>query len=345
MTEQSSQATEIWFTRCGGATASTVAIQQNFLQEEFDGEDVVLRALQESTDTAIRESHYDHSIQSMFREGGNIPPIWARAKGVDTVVVGISWVDEFQSIVVRADSDIRSLEDLRGRRLAVPLYEGITIDFQRGANFHGLANGLGIVGLGRDDVTFVDITIPRGVRNPAGSGSAEIEALFDGQVDAVFLRQSSGLRLFREHGDRLRELVRLTDEADPLRRINNGTPRPVTVHRSFLEAHRDLVVRYLGALLRAADWSEANPTEALDALTREDGRSSSEIIAATFPRYATSLHPKLTQDYIDGLEAQKDFLFAWGFLEADFSVADWIDGGPLQEALRLHTGEVAIAAE
>jgi len=335
--------TEIWFTRCGGATASTVAIQQKFLHEEFAGSDVELHALQESTDAAVRESHYDHSIPAMFREGGNIPPIWARAKGADTVVVAISWVDEFQSIVVRADSDIRSLEDLRGRRLAVPLYAGISIDFQRGANFHGLANGLGIVGLGRDDVTFVDVPVERGLRRP--SGSAELEALFDGRVDTVFLRQSSGLRLFREYGDRLRELVRLTDEADPLRRVNNGTPRPLTVHRTFLKEHRDLVVRYLGVLLRSADWAERSPAEALDALTREDGRSTSEEIAATFPHYATSLWPRLTPDYVAGLEAQKDFLFQWGFLEADFAIDDWVEHGPLEEARSLFAGEVAEAAE
>lgn len=337
------QPTDIWYTRCGGATASTIAIQEKFLQDEFSGEDTVLHALQETQDRAIRESHFDHSIPSMFREGGNIPPIWARAKGVDTVVVGISWVDEFQSIVARADSEIRDLTDLKGKRLAVPLYKGITIDFQRGANFHGLANGLALAGLTRNDVTFVDIAIPEGQRQP--SGTAEIEALFDGRVDVVFLRQSSGLALFREHRETLRELVRLTDEPNPLHRINNGTPRPVTVHRSFLDQHRDIVVRYLGALLRAAEWAEANPAGALEALTREDGRSTSEIIAATFPRYATSLRPRLTQDYIDGLAAQKDFLLEWGFLAKDFDIAAWIDHGPLAEAEALLTAETAVAAE
>lgn len=337
------QPTDIWYTRCGGATASTIAIQEKFLQDEFSGEDTVLHALQETQDRAIRESHFDHSIPSMFREGGNIPPIWARAKGVDTVVVGISWVDEFQSIVARADGEIRNLADLKGKRLAVPLYEGITIDFQRGANFHGLANGLALAGLTRNDVTFVDIVIPEGQRQ--ASGTAEIEALFDGRVDVVFLRQSSGLTLFREHRESLRELVRLTDEPNPLHRINNGTPRPVTVHRSFLDQHRDIVVRYLGALLRAAEWAEANPAGALEALTREDGRSTSEIIAATFPRYATSLRPRLTQDYIDGLAAQKDFLLEWGFLAKDFDIAAWIDHGPLAEAEALLTAETAVAAE
>jgi len=329
--------TEILFTRCGGATASTIAIQQNFLQDEFADGGAVLRSLQESSDAAVHESHFDHSIPSMFREGGNIPPIWARARGADTAVLAISWVDEFQSIVTRADSDIRSLADLGGKRLAVPLYEGISIDFQRGANFHGLANGLDIAGLARADVTFVDVPVERG--QGVASGAAELAALFDGRVDAVFLRQSSGLRLFREHGNALRELVRLTDEPNALHRINNGTPRPLTVHRSFLAEHRDLVVRYIAALLRAAEWSEANPDGALDALTREDGRSDRETIAATFPRYATSLRPKLTDEYVAGLSAQKDFPFAWGFLQADFDVADWIERGPLEEA------EALIAAE
>lgn len=329
--------TEILFTRCGGATASTIAIQQNFLQDEFEGSGTLLRSLQESGDAAVRESHFDHSIPSMFREGGNIPPIWARARGADTVVLAISWVDEFQSIVTRADGDVRTLADLAGKRLAVPLYADISIDFQRGANFHGLANGLAIAGLDRADVTFVDVPVER--NGGRGSGAAELDALFDGRVDAVFLRQASGLRLFREHAGALHELVRLTDEPNPLHRINNGTPRPLTVHRSFLAEHRDLVVRYIAALLRAAEWSEANPEDALDALTREDGRSDRETIAATFPRYATSLHPRLTDEYVAGLAAQKDFLFAWGFLEADFDVAQWIDRGPLAEA------EAFVAAE
>ena len=108
--------TEIWFTRCGGATASTIAIQENFLHDAFADNGVILRSLQESNDSAVRESHFDHSIPAMFREGGNIPPIWARAKGADTVVLAISWVDEFQSIVVRGDSGIRSLAELRGKR-------------------------------------------------------------------------------------------------------------------------------------------------------------------------------------------------------------------------------------
>ncbi|MFV3130942.1 ABC transporter substrate-binding protein [Niveispirillum sp. KHB5.9] len=337
---------DIWYTRCGGATASTIAIRNGWLAAEFDPGEVTLHSLRDSNDRAVRESHFDHSITSMFREGGNIPPIWARARGADSVVLGITWVDEFQSVVVRSDSGIQDLRQLKCKRLGVPLYAGISIDFQRGANFHGFANALSIVGLGRDDVEFVDIVIDRAAGdNPGPSGAAELAALATGRVDAVFLRQASGYKLAADRKPHLRELVRLTDEADPLRRINNGTPRPVTVHRDFLDKHPDLVVRYLSVLLQASDWAVAKPDAAIATIAEEDGRVGPDITAATFPKLATSLRPRLTAEYVAGLAAQKDFLRDWGFLERDFDVADWIVHGPLAEAERLVAKRAALAAE
>lgn len=335
---------DIWYTRCGGATASTLAIQKGWLAAAFDPAEVTLHSLRDSNERSVRESHYDHSITSMFREGGNIPPIWARARGADTVVLGITWVDEFQSVVVRADSAIQDLAQLKGKRLAVPNYVGSTIDFQRGANFHGFANALSLVGLGRDDVEFVDVVIDRAAGdNPGPSGSAELAALATGRVDAVFLRQASGYKLAADRQPHLRELIRLTDVPDPFKRINNGTPRPVTVHRQFLDTHPDLVVRYLSVLLRASDWAVANPEGAIAAIAEEDAKVGAAITAATFPKLATSLRPRLTVDYVAGLEAQKNFLRDWGFLAADFDVQDWIVEGPLAEAERLVAR--AIAAE
>ncbi len=282
----------------------------------------------------------------MFREGGNIPPIWARAKGADTVVLAITWVDEFQSVVVRSDGPLRDVSELKGKRLAVPLYEGISIDFQRGAALHGFANALSLAGLGREDVEFVDVAIGRGGERGGGgpNGTAQLEALERGDVDAVFLRQASGVALAAKYGDRLRQLVKLTDEADPLKRINNGTPRPLTAHRDFLDVHPDLVARYLAVLLRSGAWAEANPAEAVRAIAKEDGDISEEVARATFPRLATSLNPSLSRDYVDGLDAQKNFLREWGFLAEDFETRDWIEEGPLEEARALVRRERRFAA-
>lgn len=347
MTTNENRADEIWYTRCGGATASTIAIQRGFLQDEFARDDIRLSSLLDVADANIRESHFDHSIKSMFREGGNIPPIWARAKGQDTVALGITWVDEYQAIVARRDSGIREIADLKGKRLAAPLYEGISIDFMRGAAFHGFANALSLASLGRDDVQFVDVVIPHaGVLTRANrrAGEAELRALAEGRADAVFLRQSSGYELARDHADELVRLVRLDEHPDPFKRVNNGTPRPVTAHREFVEQRPDLVVRYLAVLLRSAAWAEANPAQAIEAVAKEHRDADPAIIAAAYPRLPVSLTPKLTPDYVAGLEEQKNFLRDWGFLAADFEVRDWIVEGPLAEARALVAREARFAA-
>ena len=63
-------------------------------------------------------------------------------------------------------------------------------------------------------------------------------------------------------------------------RVNNGTPRPITVHEDLLENHFDLVVRFLEQTLRAADWAADNLEGVFDVLqtetfgSREAGRRS-----------------------------------------------------------------------
>ena len=147
---------ELWYSRCGAATASAIAIRKNWLQAEFARGGTILHSLRDSDDSAVTDSHYHHGIAGLFREGGNIPPIWARSKGADTAVVGITWLDEYQGILSLADSEIRSSADLRGKRLALPLH-GNLIDFQRGAAKHGFTTALKLAGAAPEDATFVDV--------------------------------------------------------------------------------------------------------------------------------------------------------------------------------------------
>ncbi|HXZ09102.1 MAG TPA: ABC transporter substrate-binding protein, partial [Paraburkholderia sp.] len=50
-------------------------------------------------DVTIRRSHFTHSQPWSFRQGGNIPALWARSQGSDTRLIGLSWVDEFQALI------------------------------------------------------------------------------------------------------------------------------------------------------------------------------------------------------------------------------------------------------
>jgi ABC-type nitrate/sulfonate/bicarbonate transport system substrate-binding protein len=333
-TNESKAPVEIWYSRCGAATASALAIRKGWLAAEFDRPGTVLRSLRDDDSRAIRDAHYHHGQSGLFREAGNIPPIWARANGQDTVVVGITWLDEYQGILSRADGPIRSVEDLVGKRLALPLHDNL-IDFQRGAALHGFTTALGLVGKSVDDVTLVDV---RAGADELGRGgprrSVEVEALLDGRVDAIFLRFARGVRTAAD--PRFHQVININELEDPLLRVNNGTPRPVTVDRRFLDQHPELVVRYLHVLLRTAAWAEQHPDEVL-ALLAEDAadRDVGAVVASHGAQVHRSFVPKLSAEYVRGLELQKDFLWKAGFLKADFDVSSWIVGEPLVEAQRL----------
>jgi ABC-type nitrate/sulfonate/bicarbonate transport system substrate-binding protein len=336
---------DIWYSRCGAATASAIAIQKNWLQAEFSQGGTKLHSLRASDDQEILNAHYNHKLSGLFREGGNIPPIWARANGQDTVVVGITWLDEYQGILSRADSDIREIGDLKGKRLALPLHSNL-IDFQRGAALHGFITALGLAGVNPKDVTFVDVpakantnsTREGAPRQNGQGGGIEVEALLAGKVDAIFLRFARGAHTAQD--PRFHQVININEQADPLLRVNNGTPRPVTVDRPFLEHHPDLVVRYLAVLLRTAAWAEKHPREVVELLVPEGGGSNAaDVLASHGPDVHRSFTPKLSSEYIKGLETQKNFLRDWKFLKADFDITDWVVTEPLAEAQKLFQRE------
>ena len=81
---------ELWYTRCPVPTASSIAISQGWLDDEFVPDDIAVASLRASADSAVRESHFNHSQADSFRQGGNIPPIWTRSRGSDVRLIGLS---------------------------------------------------------------------------------------------------------------------------------------------------------------------------------------------------------------------------------------------------------------
>src|SRR5690606_5408137 len=111
---------EIWFTRCPVPTATGIAYKLGWLTEEFARDRIAVGTLQETRELA--RHHYDHDLPSLIREGGNILALAARAQGARTKLIGLTWIDEWQAILVRPDSGIAEPKDLKGKRLALPQY-------------------------------------------------------------------------------------------------------------------------------------------------------------------------------------------------------------------------------
>ncbi|HZV09737.1 MAG TPA: ABC transporter substrate-binding protein, partial [Novosphingobium sp.] len=333
---------EIWFTRCPVPTATGIAYKLGWLSEAFAADGIALRTLQESGSELARH-HYDHRLPTLIREGGNMLAFGARAQGEPTRLIGLTWIEESQLILTRPGTGIARAEDLKGKRLALPGWNRNPIpehvrgtSIARGMSLAGYKGALASVGLTLDDVTLVET--PDATRELAGSGRDidgedrrlqrglgrlwPLQALVDGQVDAIYVKGASALDAARAAG--LDVAVDLDAIPDRRFRVNNGTPRPITVHQSLIDDHFDYLVRFLAITLRAADWVARQPDQLRGILAFETA-ASPEAVNHAYARLHEGLRPTLDADRLALFDQQKTFLFTHGFLDADFPLADWID--------------------
>ncbi|PYC16663.1 ABC transporter substrate-binding protein [Pseudomonas mosselii] len=324
----------LWFTRCPVPTASGIAYKLGWLQDEFAADGLPIDTLQEARQ--LGHHHYDHQLPGLFREGGNLPALAARAAGAPSRLIGLTWIEEWQTILVRPDSNIRRPEDLRGKRLALPAWgDNRPGSIARAMSLHGYKGALASAGLGFDDVHLVEVALLDTL--DAGTPQLGLQRLWSGldplvrgEVDAVYVKGAAAADAARRLG--LVVGIDLDALPDPRHRINNGTPRPITVHQRLLDEHFDLVTRFLAQTLRAADWAAGN-RDALNAILEDETRAGSQGVADAYRGdFHTTLAPDLSPQRLAFLDTQKTFLNLHGFLERDFDLADWVDHRPLQAA-------------
>ncbi|AQR73364.1 ABC transporter substrate-binding protein [Sphingomonas sp. LM7] len=348
---------ELWFTRCPVPTATGIAYKLGWLTDEFAADGIALRTLQESG-SELGRHHYDHRLPTLIREGGNMLSIAARAQGEPTRLVGLTWIEESQLILTRPDTGIASAADLKGRRLALPGWTHNDIpshvrgtSIARGMSLAGYKGALASAGLTLDDIDLVEV--PDRLRNIGGSGRDlaprrfglgrlwPIDALVSGRVDAIYVKGAAALDDAREAG--LTVALDLDALPDRRFRVNNGTPRPITVHQHLLDQHFDVLVRFLAVTLRAADWVRAEPDK-LRGILEFETEGTPQAVDHAYRHLHEGLHPTLDAERLALFEQQKKFLFTHGFLDADFALADWIDPRPLEAARALAAQPLTEAA-
>lgn len=327
----------IWYTRCPVPTISGVAQHYKWLQASFSELGIELASLRSAVESDVRASHFRHTLSNQFREGGNIPAIWARSLGQDTAVIALTWIEETQVILTREDSRIHSVENLGGARIGLPRYVGKQIDFERAQALHGFHHVLTHHGLTLDDVRTVDIENDPIDLDESGAlnhpARNEIQALVNGHVDAIYLKGAVAAAQQQRHG--LRVLFDLKSTGIPELQVNNGTPRTLTVSRRLIRERPDLAVRYLAVLLQASEWAAENPEKTREAIASETSSTPEQVLQAYGPNLHERLRPSINPRLINRLKQQKNFLLAQGYLALDFKVENWVDTTIYPQALAL----------
>ncbi|MEJ1959516.1 MAG: ABC transporter substrate-binding protein [Nitrosomonadales bacterium] len=321
---------KLWFTRCGVPTATGLAYRLGWLSEGFAADGISISTLQEQdSNSELRRHHYDHELPGLFREGGNLLAIAARAQGAPTRLIGLTWIDEGQSIIVRPGSGITEPKHLKGLRVALPSYSEFPIQkatrgrsIWRGMTLHGVKGALSYAGLTLDDVQFVELKTP--------SLEDGLKAVLEGRADAAYVKGAGAADTVKRLG--LVVGIDLDKLPDRRFRVNNGTPRPITVHEDLINNHFDLVVKFLYQSLRAAEWAKTN-LAGVQKVLQSETRGSAEGVTATYrDGFHKSLYPDLSHERLELFRQQKDFLLVHGILDRDFDFDAWADHRPLAAA-------------
>ncbi|MDO5034079.1 MAG: ABC transporter substrate-binding protein [Actinomycetaceae bacterium] len=120
----------------------------------------------------------------------------ARSQGMDLISVGQYYAKYPVSVIVKADSDIQSIEDLKGRKVGLP--------GEFGSNWYGLLSTLDSYGMSVSDIEVVSI------------GFTQLPALMSGEVDAVVGFTNNDMVQFSLAGVEARELQMAKEGELPL---------------------------------------------------------------------------------------------------------------------------------
>jgi len=290
----------------GGHTTAVMHLK-GMLEEEFrkDGIKVTwsfLRGAGPATNELYANGLVDFSLL------GDLPSIAGHAGGLRTRVLAATAIRGNTFLAVPADSNINSIKDLKGKKVAI--FKGTNIQL-------AVAKLLEQNGMTEKDIRALNM-----------DNASSTAALVTKDVDAVFGAQN--LLALRDQG--VAKIVYAT-QGDPrfLRHCSwIGT-------EEFIKKYPSITRRVVKVLVSAAKWTsdhDANPTPVYQLWTKsgvrfadykeENKGQSLKVLSSPL------LDPYFVSQYTQQVAQAKRF----GLIRNTFSVKEWIDPSFLQQALK-----------
>jgi ABC-type nitrate/sulfonate/bicarbonate transport system substrate-binding protein len=355
---------KLWYTRCPTPTAFSVALHTGLIATEFAADGIDIDTLASSSDPKIRQSHFGATAPNFFRHGGNTPPLVSRSKGADIRIVAASWNAAYRPILALPESGIRTVADLRGKRLSIPRRLKDPLDFWYATAIRGLRHALATGGLTLDDIVPVEVATGRtfieDTRANAKAGDSlwdarfmlghqreEAFALVRGEVDAIYSQGAMAALL-----DGFLDAVTVADNGAPDAsgvpaglKPNNDAPYILTASGRLIDERPDLVARLVARVLDAVDWARDHERETKSIIAIETGLAVELVDRAFSPRVHQELGIDLDDEKLAALRSQHQHLVALGMIAQPIDFDRFIDPRPLTaaHALRARRATRAVA--
>lgn len=269
-----------------------------YFDEEFADLGVKVNLVEFASGGAINEAFASGSVDFAFY--GDQPTINGIANNVPVTILGSPMRTETaNAILVRADSDISTVEELAGKKVAVTVGT---------AQHKILLQILDKHGLTEDDIELNNL-----------KNADALTALAAGEIDAVLILEPS-VTTYTKNGT-----ARILEDGKGF--VNTS----IFVGRTeFVEQYPEITKRYIKALLRAEAWREENSEEAAQIIADIVDTDSSYILEY-WPKYDMTL--RASNEDIQALYDTAAFLREKGGLDHDITLEGHYDFSYLEDVL------------
>jgi sulfonate transport system substrate-binding protein len=265
-----------------------IARQQATLETHFASQGIGVKWLEFSSGPPMLEAMNAGSID--YGAVGDAPPIFAQSAGAAIVYAAGQPITNGQGILVQGNSAIRTIADLKGKR----------IGFTKGSSAHNIVvQTLEKAGLGYADITPVYLTPPDA--GPAfANGSIDAWAIWDPYFAIGETKQNG----------------RILVDAAEITKANSF----YIANRDFAKNHGRILQEIIDVTASTAKWAEAHRDDVAKSLSAVTGIPLDiQTVAANRSSFAVG---PVTEDIIATQQAVADRFFKLGLIPKPVVVRD-----------------------
>jgi sulfonate transport system substrate-binding protein len=262
--------------------------QRADLEKHFASQGINVKWVEFSSGPPMLEAMNVGSVD--YGAVGDSPPVFAQAAGAAIVYAAGAPISDGQGILVPKDSPIRSLADLKGKR----------VGFTKGSSAHNIVvQALDKAGLTYGDITPVYLSPPDA--GPAfANGSIDAWSIWDPYFAIGEARQNG----------------RVLINAYEITKTNSF----FIANRDFAKNHGDLLQQIIDVTIASAKWAESHRDEVAKSLSAVTGVPLDiQTIAADRSSYAVK---PMTDDIVETQQKVADGFFKLGLIPKPVVVRD-----------------------